>query len=126
MKMSRISCLLLVCALVMLVCACAKQPAPTEPVAPETKEQFTIKTMVTGIDQFDGGAVWGLNTGHGTFVVGPEVPGGIKSMVYEHLMEAHDQVITIRYADMPATGATVAHKRVTAIVIEETEYRLDY
>lgn len=78
--------------------------------------------MVSGIDQFDGGKTWGLNTGHGTFVVGPEVSSATKTEVYEHLMKAHNEVIVISYREIPASADIVAHKRVTAIIIQERPY----
>ena len=123
--------LTLLCAL-FLFCGCAKQPATPEPsAAPEPsvaqeQQEFSVVTKVIGIDQYDGGDVWGVNTNHGTFVVGPEVPSGVKSTVYEHLMDGRDSAVTIRYQEMPATVKTVAHRRITSIVIQDREYRLDY
>jgi len=106
-----------------LLAACAKQQSTsTTPPAPTIGAEHTIQTIVTGIDQFDEGRVWGLNTGHGTFVVGPEVYSAVKDTIYEHIMETHNQVVIIRYADVPASGEIIAHKRVTAITIQGTEY----
>jgi len=113
---------LLTIAALLLMAACAKQPTQTKAPPPTTSVEHSLQTMLTGIDQFDGGEVWGLNTGHGTFVVGPEVSSAVKTKVYEHLMEARDLVIVIRYREIPANKDIVAHKRVTAIVIQETEY----
>lgn len=112
--------------LLFLLGACAKQPQSPQAPARQIQEELVVKTMVTGIDQFDGGTVLGLNTGHGVFVVGPEVSQTMKDTVYEHLMKAHDRVVTIRYRDMPASRETVAHKRVTAIVVDGTAYRLTH
>lgn len=116
--------LLLLVTAVFLLCACTKEVSPDS--SGHASKVRSIKTMVTGIDQFDGGQVWGLNTSLGSFVVGPEVPGGVKSTLYEHLMEARDRVITIFYEDIPASKGVMAHKRVTGITVQETEYRFDY
>lgn len=119
--MIRTSLLIPILAMVLMLGACAKQQVTTAPKT-EHRKEHTIQTMVTGIDQFDEGTVWGVNTGHGIFVVGPEVSKAMKTQVFEHLMEAHDEVIIIRYVDMSAGDGMVAHKRVTSMVIQETPY----
>lgn len=113
---------LLTTAVLIFLTACAPQTPTHTAQPPSQSNEQTVQTMVTGIDQFDGGAVWGLNTSHGTFVVGPEVSGEMKNTVYEHLMKAHDRVITIRYRATPANGEMLAHKRVTALLIQDTPY----
>lgn len=108
---------LIILALICGLAACNKQPTIPSSSAP-TK---TIQTMVWGIDQFETENAWGLNTGHGPFVIGPEVDASTKSMLHETIMEARNYVITIRYVDMPAQGSRVAHRRVLSMVIHDKE-----
>ncbi len=107
----------------LIFVACSTQTTTTFTLRNETK---TTHAMITGIDQFDGGQVWGINTAKGTFVVGPEVPGGVKSTLYEHLIEAHESVVTIHYMEIPASKNIAAHKRIMSIIVQEIEYDLDY
>ena len=118
--------LLVVCTTLFFLCACAKQAPTPATHAKTTPKEFSVETTVIGIDQFDGGEVWGINTEHGTYVVGPEVPGGIKTTIYEEIMDARGQMITIRFQDVSANGKIIAHRRATALIIQEKEYRLDY
>lgn len=124
MKVSPLIRVAVVVVFLAFLAACVKQHAPMSEHADH--DVRTIKTMITGIDQFDGGQVWGLNTSLGVFVVGPEVPGGVKSELHERLVEAHEKVVIIRYEDIPASKKVVAHKRVVGMVVDGEEFRLDY
>lgn len=120
---------LTVLALLIMLAACARQPEqPTAPVftSPPRSEEYSVETYVTGIDPFDDGKVWGLNTENGVFVVGPEVSDAKKTTVFERIMDARDEVILIRYRNVPAGDGVVAHKRVTSMVIQETPYFFSY
>lgn len=109
--------------ILLVVAACQRHTVSPSP--PPAQPAKTVQTMLIGIDQFDGGDVWGLNTGHGVFVVGPETPRETKETLYSHLVEARDTVITIAYRDIPAGRRTVAHRRATTIRVQETTYRLE-
>lgn len=92
----------------------------------QTMQVHSIQAMITGIEQFDNGSVMGLNTAKGMYVVGPKVSGDDKQLIHEVLMDNHDRVVTIQYVDVPAQATNIAHKRVTAIVVEGREFVLEY
>lgn len=101
--------------LVIALAGCAGKQA----TAPDTSRPTrTVRTMLTGLDQFPEESVLALSTSHGTFVVGPEVPEANRSQLFAQLSEARNQVLTITYRDMPATRTTVPHKRVVGLALD--------
>lgn len=116
-------------ALFILLAGCAKQPEQSTQSTfspPPRSKELSLETYVTGIDHFDNGKVWGLNTENGVFVVGPEVSDAMKTTVFEQLMDARDEPILIRYREVPNGDGMVAHKRVTSMVIREIPYFFSY
>lgn len=113
---------LLTLALLLGVFACTshyrtRQPMPDGPVV-------SVQTMIAGVDRFPEERILSLNTGHGPFVVGPEVDEATKSMVFEKIMEYREYVMTIRYVHMPSDGDYMAHNRVTSMIINGEEIQL--
>jgi len=127
--------------LVLLFAGCARQPHPAEPgsapkSAPTSKKMppagkdtetvHTIRTMITGLDQYTKENILVLNTADGPYVIGPDVSGPQLSEIHSDLTDAHDRVITILFVNKPATEATIAHRRVTGLVIEDRVYELNH
>lgn len=120
MTCRRLLSLLMLC----LLAGCVTAPAATPTTPGPLPDVQTIQTMLSGLDQCDGGSVLVLNTGHGPFVIPPDVPAQLKSDVHEELVQAREHVITIRYREMPPTKTTIAHKQVMAIIIQGKQFRL--
>lgn len=123
--------------LILLFAGCARQPRPADPMpdaAPAAKSTpstgkekvYTVRCMVTGLDQYNDENILVLNTMDGPYVIGPNVSGPQLSEIHSDLTDARDRVITIRYVNKPATGKTIAHRRVTGLVIEERVYDLNH
>ncbi|QGY39659.1 hypothetical protein GM415_05850 [Pseudodesulfovibrio cashew] len=112
--------------LLLLAGGCAARTAHEEapPLVPHDTPELSVTTRITGMDQYAGEGILALDTEDGAYVIGPEVPGRMKEAVYERLADAHGQTVTIRYFDMEATNRTVAHRRVTGLVIGEDEFSL--
>lgn len=130
-----------ICLPILILClmlgACSKQPEPVVPEQPVTKKmapmtkatpakEHTIRTMITGLDQYARENIMVLNTADDSFVIGPNVSAAQKAEIHSHLTEAYDRVIIIKYINKKGTGGTIAHKRVTALEIEGTCYLLPH
>lgn len=113
---------LLTLALLFGVFACTAHDQ-TRPPMPDGSE-VSVQTMIAGVDRFPEEGILSLNTGHGPFVVGPEVDEATKSMVFEKIMEYREYVMTIRYVSMPSDGDHVAHNRATSMIINGEEIQL--
>lgn len=109
----------------VLLSACTQQlrMPPVPPSEPSNGEQ-AVRITVTGLDQYDEDRVLVIQTASDQYVIGPEVADATKASIYEHLSSTRGLAVTIRYVVMDATGTTVAHKRVTGLVVEGREYRL--
>lgn len=120
--------LLLVLALTSTACAPKSSNVIASPTPAKTASKGIgmkmTKTMVTGLDPYDEDHVLVINTSDGSFVIGPEVPDSVKSVVHEQLVKKHNEII-IRYEEMEATASTLAHKRVRGLTINEAEYVFD-
>ena len=88
--------------------------------------EHSVKTMLLGLDQYPEEDVMVIKTADGAYVVGPEVSAGEKTRIHTVLTQAVDRLITIRYVKKPATRQTIAHKRVSGLIIEEKTYHLPH
>lgn len=107
-------------ALCLVLAACAGRTHAPDSGGPVR----VVKTMITGIDQFPDENVMALSTGHGAFVVGPEVSQADKTALAEKLIAARDYVVTIRYVEVEADGDRQAHRRVVAMIIRDESLQL--
>lgn len=123
---------LLALLLISFLLGCAKQPEPTQTAPPRTPHAaptetiHTVRSIITGLDQFTEEDVMVIQTADDAYVIGPGVSPSQKEVVYSHLSEAHDLIITIHYVEKPATDKSLAHKRVVTLVIDDTIYHLPH
>lgn len=115
-------CLLLLSLCLLLAAGCPKQSRNTDSPPPPAEQ--TVRTMLSGLDQFPEEGILSLETSRGVFVVGPDVTEETRTRLYGELVEARDQVLTIRYRTIPRSGKTMAHNRVTGLTIGETPFSL--
>ena len=67
-----------------------------------------------------------LNTVDDAYVIGPNVSAAQKREIHAHLIEAHDRIVTIHYIYKQGSAGTIRHKRITALIIEESSYLLPH